>query len=287
MPGLKIRLYPDVGDPAEADFVFVWKPAAGLISGLPNLRAVFSLGAGVEGLVIDPEIPAELPLIRMVDPSLAAGMAEFVLMQVLHYHRRMPEIAAHQRAGEWKPIRSLPAGDCKVGIFGFGNLGRRCTEALLALGFDAAVWSRNEKSAPGVTCFAGKAQLAAFLARSQIVVCLLPLTPDTRGLLNAEAFAAMPKGGYVINAGRGGHLVESDLLGTLESGQIAGATLDVFEVEPLPAGHPFWTHARVTVTPHISALTQNRTAAPLITENIQRQLAGLPMLHQVDRARGY
>jgi glyoxylate/hydroxypyruvate reductase A len=287
MPKLEIRLWPDIGDAREVDYVFAWKPPLGLISGLPNLRAVFSLGAGVEGLLADPELSPELPLIRMVDPSLAAGMAEYVLMQVLHYHRGMPAILAHQRAGEWKPARAPLAGDRRIGILGFGNLGRRCAETLLAVGFDVAIWSRNEKTAEGITCFSGSAALPGFLARSEIVVCLLPLTPDTQGILNAKAFAAMPQGSFVINAGRGGHLVEADLLAALESGHIAAATLDVFETEPLPAGHPFWAHPRVTVTPHVSALTQPRTAAPLITENITRDLVGLPMLHHVDRTRGY
>jgi glyoxylate/hydroxypyruvate reductase A len=223
----------------------------------------------------------------MVDPSLATGMAEFVTMQVLHYHRRMPEVAANQRARLWQPLRPPVAADRTVGILGFGQLGAYCAECLVRLGFDMAVWSRSPKNAPGMTCFAGQAELSAFLARSEIVVCLLPLTPDTVGILDAAAFAAMPRGGFVINVGRGRHVVEPDLLAALDSGQIAGATLDVFAVEPLPEAHPFWAHERVTVVPHISALTQPRTAVPVIADNIRRHRAGLPLLHAVDRARGY
>jgi glyoxylate/hydroxypyruvate reductase len=287
MPELEVRVWPTIGEPAEIDYVFVWHPPSGLFPRLTQLRLIFSLGDGVGSLLINPEIPAGLPLIRMVDPSLATGMAEFVLMQVLHYHRGMPEVLANQRAGLWKPIRPPVAEDRRVGILGFGQLGACCADWLVRLGFDVAVWSRSLKPVAGMTAFAGRPQLRAFLARSDIVVCLLPLTPDTLGVLDAAAFAAMPRGSFVINAGRGKHVVEADLLRALDSGQIAGATLDVFNHEPLPAEHPFWRHERVTVVPHIAALTQPRTAVPVIIETIRRDRSGLPLLHEVGRARGY
>jgi glyoxylate/hydroxypyruvate reductase A len=287
MPEVEIRIWPEIGDPAEIDYAFVWHPPAGLFLQLTRLRVIFSLGAGVESLLANPEIPLGIPLIRMVDPSLATGMAEFVLMQVLHYHRRMPEVQANQRAGIWEALRPPVAADRTVGLLGHGQLGAHCAAVLAGLGFDVAVWSRSPRQVEGIACFAGRDGLGAFFARSEIVVCLLPLTPDTRGILNADAFAAMPRGGFVINVGRGGHLIEADLLAALDQGQLAGATLDVFTVEPLPAGHPFWTHERITVVPHISALTQPRTAVPVIAENIRRDRAGLPLLHEVDRARGY
>jgi glyoxylate/hydroxypyruvate reductase A len=287
LPAVEVRLWPDIGDPAEIDYAFVWHPPAGLFPRLTGLRVIFSLGAGVESLLADPEIPREVPLIRMVDPSLAAGMNEFVLMQVLHYHRWMPEVAANQRARLWAPLRPPMARDRRVGVLGFGQLGAYCAESLARLGFDVAVWSRTPRGAAGLACFAGREQLRDFFARSEIVVCLLPLTPDTVGILAAEAFAAMPRGGFVINAGRGGHLVEADLLAALDQGQIAGATLDVFTVEPLPAEHPFWAHERITVVPHMAALTQPRTAVPVIADNIRRDRSGLPLLHVVDRDQGY
>ena len=287
LPEVEIRLWPDLGDPAEIDYAFVWHPPAGLFARLTHLRVIFSLGAGVESLLGNPEIPDDVPLIRMVDPSLGAGMAEFVLMQVLHYHREMPQLAASQRARLWEPRRPPMAQDRKVGILGYGELGARCAEVLARLGFDVAVWSRQPRPVTGVASFAGHDDLPRFFARSEIVVCLLPLTPQTAGILDAEAFASMPRGGYVINVGRGGHLVEADLLTALDRGQIAGATLDVFNVEPLPAEHPFWAHDCITVVPHIAALTQPRTAVPVIAENIHRDRSGLPLLHVVDRARGY
>ena len=192
LPELEVRIWPETGDPAEIDYAFVWHPPAGLFPRLTRLRVIFSLGAGVEGLLADPELPPDIPLIRMVDPSLAQGMTEFVLMQVLHYHRRMPEVAANQRARLWEPLRPPVAQDRRVGILGFGELGAHCADALVRLSFDVAVWSRTRRPAPGVTGFAGRGELAAFLARSEILVCLLPLTPDTAGILDAAAFAAMP-----------------------------------------------------------------------------------------------
>jgi glyoxylate/hydroxypyruvate reductase A len=287
VPEMEVRVWPRIGDPSEIDYAFVWHPPAGLFPRLTGLRVIFSLGAGVEGLLANPEIPPNIPLIRMVDPSLATGMTEFVLMQVLHYHRRMPEVAANQRARLWQPLRPPVAADRRVGILGFGQLGAHCAEALARLGFDVAIWSRTPRHEPGLTCFAGRDSLPAFFAQSEIVVCLLPLTPDTAGILDAAAFAAMPRGGFVINVGRGAHLVEADLLAALDHGRIGGATLDVFTVEPLPAGHPFWAHDRITVVPHMAALTQPRTAVPVIAETIRRDRSGLPLLYAVDRARGY
>jgi glyoxylate/hydroxypyruvate reductase A len=287
LPEVEMRLWPHIGEPAEIDYALVWHPPASLLPRLTRLRVIFSLGAGVESLLANPEVPATIPLIRMVDPSLAAGMAEFVLMQVLHYHRRMPEIAANQRARLWAPLRPPVARDRRVGILGFGELGAHCADVLARFGFDLAVWSRRRRQVDGIASFAGQTELTPFFARSEIVVCLLPLTPDTAGIIGAAALAAMPRGGFVINVGRGGHVVEADLLAALDEGQIAGATLDVFPVEPLPDDHPFWVHERIIVVPHMAALTQPRTAVPVIAANIRRDQSGLPLLHEVDRARGY
>jgi glyoxylate/hydroxypyruvate reductase len=287
MPTLDVRIWPDVGDPAAIDYAFVWHPPQGLFPPLTNLRAVFSLGAGVEGLLGNPEIPADLPLIRMVDPSLAEDMAIFVTMQVLHYHRRMPEVAANQRARRWTTPATPVAAHRRVGILGYGELGAVCADRLRPFGFDIAVWSRRPRAVPGLTVYHGPDQLPAFLARSEILVCLLPLTPETTGILNAAAFAMMPPGSFLINAARGGHVVEPDLLAALDTGQIAHATLDVFAQEPLPAEHPFWGHDRVTVTPHLAALTQPATAAVVIADNIRRDRDGQPLINTVNRSLGY
>lgn len=287
MPELEIRLWPDVGAAGDIDYAFAWKVPPGVLAGLPNLKAVFSLGAGVDRIVGADVVPAHLPLVRMVDPGLKEGMNEFVLMQALYYHREMPAFAAQQARREWRE-RDVPlARHRTVGIMGLGQLGRHCAENLVRIGFSVRGWARSAHEVPGVACFHGQDGLAPFLAGTDILVCLLPLTPDSRGILDAETFARLPRGSSLINVARGGHLVDADLLAALESGQIAGATLDVFHEEPLPAEHPFWSHPRIIVTPHISAPTQPETAAPTVVEGIRRHRAGLPLLNVVDRTAGY
>ncbi|MCB8877109.1 2-hydroxyacid dehydrogenase [Acidisoma silvae] len=287
LPDVEIRVWPDIGNPAEVTYAFVWHPPSVLFTQLTSLRAVFSLGAGVDKLLANPELPRDVPLIRMVDPSLGADMAIFVAMQVLHYHRRMPEFAAFQRERLWRALDVPMAHERRVGILGYGEMGALCADRLRSFGFNVGIWSRRPRSDAGLRCFAGLEQLPAFLAETDILVCLLPLTPETRGILNAAAFAAMPRGSFLINVGRGPHVVENDLLAALDSGQIAHATLDVFVQEPLAQEHPFWAHERVTVTPHVGALTQPHTAAVMIADNIRRDLAGESLLNTVDHALGY
>lgn len=287
MPELEVRLWPDMGAAEDITYAFVWKVPPGVLAGLPNLRAVFSLGAGVDRVIGADVVPVHLPLVRMADPGLKAGMGEFVLMQALYYHREMPAFAAQQARREWQE-RAVPlARHRTVGLMGLGALGRHCAESLARVGFSVRGWARSAHEVPGVACFDGPEGLTPFLAETEILVCLLPLTPDSRGILNAATFARMPRGSAVINVARGGHLVDEDLLAALDSGQIAGATLDVFHEEPLPAGHPFWSHPRIIVTPHVSAPTQPETAAPTVIDGIRRHLSGLPLLNVVDRAAGY
>lgn len=287
MPELEVRMWPDLGAAEEITYAFVWKVPAGVLAGLPGLQVVFSLGAGVDKVVSTDVVPAHLPLVRMVDPSLKQGMGEFVLMQALYSHRDMPAFAAQQARREWAE-RAVPlARHRTVGIMGLGELGRHCAEHLVRMGFTVRGWARSSHHIDGVECFAGEAALPPFLAQTDILVCLLPLTPESRGILNARTFGALPRGSYLINVARGGHLVDDDLLAALASGQIAGATLDVFHEEPLPAEHPFWSHPGIIVTPHISAPTQPETAAPTVIAGIRRHQAGLPLLNVVDRAIGY
>ncbi|MFG1430194.1 glyoxylate/hydroxypyruvate reductase A [Xanthobacter sp. V2C-8] len=287
MPELDIRQWPDVGAAEEIDYAFAWKVPPGVLAGLPNLKAVFSLGAGVDSIIGADVVPAHLPLVRMVDPGLKLGMNEFVLMQALYYHREMPAFAAQQARREWHE-RNVPlASHRTVGVMGLGELGRFCAENLARVGFSVRGWARSARDIPGVACFHGPEGLGPFLSETEILVCLLPLTPESRGILNAQTFARLPRGASLINAARGGHLVDEDLLAALESGHMAGATLDVFHVEPLPAEHPFWAHPRVIVMPHAAAPTQPETAAPTVIEGIRRHRAGLPLLNVVDRALGY
>jgi glyoxylate/hydroxypyruvate reductase A len=214
-------------------------------------------------------------------------MNEFVLLRVLHYHRQMPQHEQHQRLQRWERLVPPLPQDRRVGLLGLGELGGRCAATLVGLGFDVAGWSRAPRALPGVTGYSGRGQLPAFLARTEILVCLLPLTPETTDILNAQRLAQLPKGAYVINVARGQHIVDADLLAALDSDQLAGATLDVFREEPLPAGHPYWTHPKVTVVPHIAAITQVKTAAATLAANVRRAMRGEPLANVVDRSRGY
>lgn len=287
MPDLEIRIWPDIGNAGDIDFVLAWKQPEGSLQALPNLKVIFSMGAGVEHLLADKTLPAGIPLARMVDPGLAAGMNEFVLMSVLRYHRRMPEYEANQRARRWeKLIPKLPE-DRRIGLLGLGALGAAMAQTLTGLGFDVAGWSRTPKNLDGVLNFHGKDGFVPLLNRTEILVCLLPLTPDTENIMNTRSFAALPRGAFFINVARGRHVVEEDLLAALDADHIAGATLDVFREEPLPPHSPFWTHPKVTVIPHCAALTQPKTAARTVVDNVRRYLAGEALRHVVDPARGY
>ncbi|MET1026665.1 MAG: glyoxylate/hydroxypyruvate reductase A [Dongiaceae bacterium] len=268
-------------------YCLAWKPQAGELAALPDLRAVFSIGAGVDTILADPGIPAHLPIIRMVDPNLTKGMVSYVLWQVLYHHRRIWEIEDAQRRGEWLDQIYPAPGDRTVAIMGLGEIGLAAIEHLARFKFNLRGWSRSRKTVEGADCFAGLEELPAFLTGCDILVCLLPLTPETRGLLNADLFAHLPAGAAVINGGRGGQLNEADLLAAMQSGRIGSATLDVFQKEPLPADHPFWRQPRLFMTPHIASITDPRVAVLTIRQQIADLEAGLPLQHLVDRKLGY
>jgi glyoxylate/hydroxypyruvate reductase A len=286
-PEIEFVPWPDVPDPEAIEYAAVWKYPPGALKAFPNLKFVSSLGAGIDHLLGDPEFPAHIPFVRLVDTTLTSGMVEYALWATLRYHRQMVEYEGFQRAREWNQLTPPPTSSRRVGIAGIGQIGGAIARAMAGLGFDVAGWSRNPHTVPGVGVFAGAAGWEPFLARTDILICVLPLTADTRGVLDARAFAAMPKGSYVVNIARGGHVVDADLIAALDRGQLAHATLDVTTPEPLPVEHPFWTHPKVTVTPHIASLTDPRTAAPQVIENIRRFRAGEPLLNRVDRANGY
>ncbi len=288
-PSLDVREWPDCGDPDEIEYVLAWKPPAGELAKFPNLKVVFSLGAGVDHLFSDPDFPKHAAIWRVVDPYLTAGMREYVLLHVLRYHKEQPALDAQQRAHVWNDrARSLKQADeRRIGILGLGELGQACGLALAALGFDVAGWSRSEKALKGITCLHGVDGLDTLLARSDILVCLLPLTPQTEGILNAELFAKLPEGACLINVARGGHLVEDDLVAALEAGQLAHTTLDVFRTEPLPDGHPFWDHPKITVTPHNASITDPRSVARQIVAAISAVERGEPLPNAVDPQLGY
>jgi glyoxylate/hydroxypyruvate reductase len=287
MPELAVRIWPEIGDPAEIDYALVWRPEPGLLASLSHLKLILSLGAGVDHILCDPHLPRGVPIVRLVDPYMTDAMSEYIILQVLRLHRQDLVYRAQEEKGIWLELDQKNAVDRTIGILGSGELGQDAARKLMGLGFDVALWGRREKTMDGLRSYAGTAKLPALLARSEILVCLLPLTPETEGILNASTFAMLPRGAALINAARGGHLIEEDLFAALASGQLSAAVLDVFRDEPLPAGHPLWHHPRVVVTPHVAAATHPPTAAPIILENIRRFEEGRPLLNQVDPARGY
>jgi len=287
MPEHEIRYWPEIGDAASIEYALVWQPDAGLLASLPNLKLIVGLGAGVDHLLRDASLPNHVPIVRLVDPYMTDAMSEYVVLSVLRLHRQDLDYLAQQRVGIWQEREQKNAAERPVGILGFGTLGQDAGRKLRSLGFDVAGWSRGRHQISGFATYAGAAGLDALLARSEILVCLLPLTAATAGILSAATFAHLPRGAGLVNAGRGGHLVEEDLIPALDAGKLSGAVLDVVRDEPLPPDHPFWRHPRIIVTPHIAAETHPPTAVVIIRDAIRRHAAGLPVDNRVDLARGY
>jgi glyoxylate/hydroxypyruvate reductase len=287
MPDLDFRVWPDVGDPNEIDVALVWKPPRGELRRYPNLKAILSLAAGVDAMLRDDSLPDHLPIVRMVDPSLTDGMVEYVLLAVLRHHRMFDHYERMHREARWDYVFPPQAAERRVGVMGLGVLGGEVARALAAHRFPVAGWSRGPKTVAGVECFHGGDGLRSFLARTEILVCLLPLTAETADILNADLFARLPRGAAVVNVARGGHLVDADLIAALDSGHLSGATLDVFREEPLPPDHPFWRHPKILVTPHVASYTVPESAAAGVVESVRRVRAGEPLLNVVDRGSGY
>jgi glyoxylate/hydroxypyruvate reductase A len=291
-PGRDIRLWPDrVGNPADVAYAAAWLPPRGAFSPFKNLRAIFSLGAGVDALLKDGELPL-VPVVRVIDPNLTRRMTEYVMLHVLMHHRRQRLYDAQQRERVWREHAQPAAHEVHVGIMGLGVLGRDVAEVLMRLGFRVAGWSRTPHTLPGVECFHDAAGLDAFLARSEILVCLLPHTPATEGILNLALLRKLRRdgalgGAFLINAGRGMLQVDVDILTALDEGALAGATLDVFPTEPLPAASPLWAHPKVTITPHNSAASVPEEVVAYIVKQIGRFEAGQSFENVIDRASGY
>jgi glyoxylate/hydroxypyruvate reductase len=285
-PDLPFHIWPETGDPAQVRFLAAWMPPPDLAATFPNLEVLFSVGAGVDQFDFG-RLPPGLPVVRMVEPGIVGGMAEYVSMAILALHRDLPTYLDQQRRGEWRPIRVWPAATRRVGVLGMGELAQAVLARLAPFGFRLSGWSRSRREIPGVACHAGPAELQPFLAGCDVLVCLLPLTAETSGILDRRLFAALPRGAALVNVGRGGHLVQRDLLEALEEGQLSATVLDVAEPEPLPQGHPFWTHPRILLTPHIASMTQPETAVDAILANLERHARGEPMVGLVDRSRGY
>ncbi len=286
-PDMDIRVWPEVGEARDIQFALTWDHPLGEFKKFTELKCIASLGVGVDHILRDPDLPRGTPVTRVLEPSMAQYMSEYVILSVLNHCRHSGEYRDKQSRARWKPRLPLFARDTRVGVMGLGQLGGDAAGKLRGLGFRVAGWSRTPKKVQGVATFAGKDGFGDFLSGSNILVCLLPLTPATRGILNRRLFETLPEGAYIINVARGDHLVEEDLLDALASGHLSGACLDVFRTEPLPGDHPFWSHPRITVTPHVSAITNPKTVTSQIVENYHRVQAGQPPLYTVDVERGY
>jgi len=284
LPNIDLQVYPQIDRPEEVEMALVWQHPPGFLSSFPNLKLISSLGAGVDHILSDPDVGEELPIVRIVDEKLTWSMTNYIILGVLNFHRQFVPLQKYQREKVWHP--SHPEIAVKVGVMGVGALGGDALDKLHGLGFDVVGYGFSEKKDFRHPYYA-KAQLKEFLAEINVLVCLLPLTSVTEGILNLEFFQACRKGTYLINVARGKHLIEEDLMSALNQGYLSGALLDVFRVEPLPKEHPFWEEERIQLTPHIASVTNPQAAAPQIIANYKRLKGSQPLLNLVNRTRGY
>ncbi len=284
LPQAEIEVWAPGAGPA--DYAVVWAPPQQFLDEQPQIKALFNIGAGVDALT-QLRLSPKTKLVRLDDAGMSVQMAEYVVHALIRHFREFDVYAADVAGGKWSFRKPRLREDFPVGIMGLGVLGQRVVRAVQAFEFPVRGWSRSPKELPGVPCYAGQAQFAEFLAETRVLVCLLPLTEETRGIMNRETLAQLQPGGYVINVARGAHLVEEDLIPLLDSGQLAGAALDVFRQEPLPAGHPFWRHPKITMTPHTAARTLRDESVAQIAQKIQRLERGEPIAGVVDHHKGY
>lgn len=291
LPHQEIRTSLDEGPLDDIDYALVWKPPPGQLRKLPNLKVIFSLGAGVDHVFEDPDLP-DVPVVRVIDENLTMRMSEYVLLHVLMHHRKQRAYDELQNNKDWKEYPQAAACEVRVGILGLGTLGQDAACKLKVLGFQVAGWSRSKKQLDGITCFCGEDGLDTFLGTTDILVCLLPLTPQTKGILNRDLFKRLARNGplkapVLINAGRGGLQIETDILECLENGDLGAATLDVFETEPLPKTNPLWNHPKVTVTPHNASVSHPDSICRNIVDQITAFESGAPLRNIVDPKQGY
>lgn len=285
-PDLEFHIWPDCGPPERVEYLVAWEPPPNWSTTFPNVRALFSSGAGVDQLDLA-AVPERIQVARMVEPGIVEGVVEYVSMAVLMLHRRMPDYLRQQANAVWRGALAVAASGVRVGVMGLGVLGQAVIERLNVFGYRCHGWSQSGKPVTGSVSFAGEENLDSFLSCCDILICLLPLTDSTRGILSTRVFSALPPGAALINVGRGAHLDETALLNALDSGHLSQAILDVTEPEPLPPAHRFWTHPRIILTPHIAGSTRPESAALVLIDNIRRHQRGEPLLDAVDRFKGY
>ncbi len=287
LPGVPVWESADLAAPDAVAAIIAWRLKPGTAGRYPNLRLICATAAGVEKIIDDPGLGKDVAVMRTVDPLVNIGVAQYVLLMALRHVRGLPRFEAQQKEHAWIRHRPPDPYGVTAGVLGMGEAGRTVASLLHAAGFKVMGWSRTPKQLPGVDTVAGADGLAACLSRSKVLICTLPLTAETRGILDRRTLGMLPAGAYVINVARGGHLVESDLLGLLAEGRLAGAALDVQEVEPLPADSSLWDHPGVTITPHIGAQASVACVVTQFAENWRRLCAGQPLVNTIDRLRGY
>nr|WP_170948519.1 glyoxylate/hydroxypyruvate reductase A [Bordetella genomosp. 5] len=287
LPGTEVVMWHADQPVQDADIAVVWNAPDALFARERKLRVAFNLGAGVDALFRLPSLPADLPIVRLEDAGMAVQMAEYAAHALVRASRQFDQYEAQQREGVWQPLPEIDRAAWPVGVLGMGVMGARVATALAALDYPVAGWSRSGKTPDGIEAFGGSAGLSPFLARTRVLINTLPLTPDTRDLISFETMLQLQSGAYIINMGRGAHLVEEDLITLLDQGHVSGATLDVFREEPLPAGHPFWNDKRVTITPHVAALSLRRETIAQVASKIRAFQRGEPVSGMVSRDRGY
>ena len=284
LPELEVFTHPDIPQPEKVKYAILWNQPKGVLKAFPNLQWASSLGAGVEHIISDADLPKNIPVTRIVGEQLATGMARYVTKAILNNQQRSIYLLANQQQQKWK----VPVFQEKtIGIMGFGKMAQKTIEVLQCLGYDIVVYSNSPKDNSEIQHFYGKDQLPSFVQKADVLVCMLPLTPDTENILDAELFAHCKPGTYFINVARGRHLVEDDLLKAIDHGQISGACLDVFREEPLPKKHPFWMHSQITVTPHCASLTTPEEAVSQWVKNYHLLNKGEELLYQIDVTKGY
>lgn len=286
LPDLPFHAWPETGNAQDVRYLAAWQPPENLAEVFPNLEVLFSVGAGVDQLNLS-SVPENVRIVRMMEPGLAEGMIEYVLWAVLSYHRDMFRYARQQAEHIWEGTPNISARHFRVGVMGMGALGSPVLEKLSELGYVCSGWSRKRHEVPGITSYAGAEELDAFLASTDILICLMPLTEETKGILNRQLFGKLPDGACLINCGRGGHLVQEDLLWALDTGKIKQAILDVTDPEPLPEQHPFWKHPLIFLTPHIASSSRVDSGGEMILKNIIRYQKNERMLGEIDRSTGY
>ncbi len=286
-PGLNIYVYPEDHDTEEVEFALTWNHPRGLFKNYPNLKVVASMGAGVDHITSDEDFPEGVTITRVVDPLLSEDMGDFVLSLCLSHLRNLDYYQQNETEEKWDPIDYTRNKDVNVGIMGIGEMGKAAAKKLLNNDFKVRSWSRTPKEFENIESFVGDEELEEFLGETQILVNLLPLTPQTEKIMNKELFEQLPEGAYVINVARGEHLVEQDLLAMVDSGHLAGAALDVFWEEPIRDEHPFWKHPKIRITPHVASVTHPNSVVPQIVDNYERMKEEEPLKNVVEKERGY